>query len=158
MMNQKKKKIILVNGCWTDMTNDRDIIKSHYKVYPVRSAAKLFEVLHDVKPDLVLLDMDTPGISIETIMNKLNENSASREIPVIVLTNGKIHESQLEAYNLFMADCLTKPVYGPLLLMLIEERLYPERIQEDLQGRLKKVPLWIANRISEFTNSNGIVH
>ncbi len=68
----------------------------------------------DVKPDLLLLDIQLPGVNGEVVLKTIREHSS---LPVIMVTsrNTEIDEVLLMSYG--ADDYITKP-YNPTLLLL----------------------------------------
>jgi len=78
-----------------------------------RAALKL---AHESAPDLVLLDVDMPGLSGFEVCKAFKNDPALAEVPIIFITS---HESaQLEAKGLALgaADFINKPPHAPLVL------------------------------------------
>ncbi|MDR1069231.1 MAG: response regulator, partial [Gracilibacteraceae bacterium] len=59
-MTNKRSKIILVDDNLANLSMGKNILKTFHEVYPVPSAAKLFECLRRFIPDLILLDIEMP--------------------------------------------------------------------------------------------------
>ena len=55
-----RQKIMLVDDNKANLTMGKEMLKEHYEVYPVLSAAKLFEIMEHVIPALILLDVMMP--------------------------------------------------------------------------------------------------
>jgi len=62
------------------------------------------------KPGLILLDLKMPGISGFEVLQKLNENEETREIPVIIVTAIVGVEEKEKLENLFYDELLYKPI------------------------------------------------
>ena len=128
----KRNRIILVDDNLVNLTLGRNMLKTFYEVYPARSAAKFFEILEKVFPDLVLLDIEMPEMNGYETITKLKEDERYRDIPVIFLTSKDDAASELEGFNLGAADYVTKPFSAPLLLKRIENQLLIIRQKNDL--------------------------
>lgn len=61
-------------------------------------------------PDLVLLDLNLPGIDGRTVLREMNEDPALRVIPVVVLSTSSADRDVIEAYSLNANCFITKPV------------------------------------------------
>lgn len=62
------------------------------------------------RPDIVLVDLNLPGISGHTILEEIKSDPDLQRIPVIVLTGSKSEEELNEAYDEYANACLVKPV------------------------------------------------
>ncbi|MCL1815281.1 MAG: response regulator [Treponema sp.] len=122
-MENNRHKIILVDDNLTNLTMGRNLLKTFYEVYPAPSAAKLFEILEKIIPDLVLLDVEMPEMNGYEAIKKMRTDSRFMNTPVIFLTARNDESSELEGFDLGAADYISKPFSGPLLLKRIENQL-----------------------------------
>ena len=76
------------------------------------------------KPDLVVLDMNLPGMSGLDVCRALKANAATRHIPVLILT-GEAKETSLRVESLDSGadDYLFKPLGGKALLARVRSIL-----------------------------------
>jgi len=118
-----KKKIILVDDSPANLTACKKSLKDLYDVFPVPSAEKMFELLLHVFPDLILLDVEMPGTNGYEAMQKLRENEAYKDIPVIFLSAMDDAESEIEGLNLGAVDYIHKPFISSILIRRIEMHL-----------------------------------
>lgn len=66
----------------------------------------------DYKPDLILLDLVMPKMDGMTVLKRLKDDSATRDIPVVILTNLSDYERISEALSLGAKDYLVKANYS----------------------------------------------
>jgi putative two-component system response regulator len=118
-----RAKIIIVDDNISNLTQGRNILKSFYEVFPAPSTDKLFEILENVLPDLILLDVKMPNKSGYDTIKELKADVRYRDIPVIFLTVKTDSESELLGFDLGAADYIGKPFSPPLLLKRIEKEL-----------------------------------
>ncbi len=62
------------------------------------------------KPDLVLLDLNLPGMDGREVLQEIKNDAALRSIPVIVLTTSDAAPDIARAYENYASGYLTKPV------------------------------------------------
>jgi putative two-component system response regulator len=122
-MKSRRHKILLVDDSMANLTVGKNMLKDLYEVYAIPSAAKLFEILEHVLPDLILLDVMMPEMDGYTAMKKLKADKHLADIPVIFLTSKVDQESELEGLSLGAIDYVTKPFAASLLLRRIENHL-----------------------------------
>ena len=118
-----RPRIIIVDDNISNLTQGRNILKSFYEVFPAPSADKLFEILENVIPDLILLDVAMPDKDGYETIKELKANPLYREIPVIFLTAKTDSDSELLGFDLGAVDYIGKPFNPPLLLKRIEKEL-----------------------------------
>ena len=62
------------------------------------------------RPDLVLLDLNLPGLSGREVLARMKADAGLRSIPVVVLTTSGAEEDIATAYDLHANCYITKPV------------------------------------------------
>jgi len=122
-MGGERKTIIVVDDNVEDLTALKNCLKDLYEVYPTPSVAKMFDLLGHVRPDLVLLDVEMPGMNGYEAMKKLRNSDTYREIPVMFLTSMVDPRSEMEGLKLGALDYIHKPFVAPLLLQRIKTHL-----------------------------------
>ena len=90
---KKQRKIILVDDVNFHLVNTKLRLKNHYEAYPAQSAEILFDILENIIPELILLDINMPGIDGFKILRKLKSDHRYIDIPVIFLTSHKSKEN-----------------------------------------------------------------
>jgi len=126
-MGKEQKKIFVVDDNSANLTACKSILKRHYEVYPVLSAAKMFELLEHIMPDLILLDVDMPEINGYEAAGRLKKNSAYNEIPIIFISGRVDPQSEAFGLNMGAVDYIHKPFTSDLLLQRIETHLSPKQ-------------------------------
>jgi CheY-like chemotaxis protein/nitrogen-specific signal transduction histidine kinase len=121
-MNGEQKEIIVVDDMPENLSALKNILKDIYIVYPCPSAAKMFELLEHVFPDLILLDVIMPEMDGYEALKKLKSSQYS-EIPVIFLTSVHDPQSEIKGLELGAIDYIRKPFVTPLLLQRIKTHL-----------------------------------
>ena len=96
-------------------------------------------------PDVVLLDIQMPGISGLEILRTLRADPSLCHIPVIILTGSSDAETKLSALRAGATDLLAKPVHGEELIArlgnVIRIKMYQDRLHqhsEELEEAVRK--------------------
>jgi CheY-like chemotaxis protein len=63
-----------------------------------------------VRPDLILLDLNLPGVDGREVLASIKGDPDLRQIPVVVLTMSQAEEDVLRSYQLHANAFVTKPV------------------------------------------------
>ena len=61
------------------------------------------------RPDLILLDLNLPGMDGREVLQEIKEDLNLKRIPVVVLTTSRAERDILQAYNLHANCYVTKP-------------------------------------------------
>jgi putative two-component system response regulator len=119
----EKKIIMLVDDNQTNLTAGRNMLKGIYTVYPIPSGEKLFEIMTKIRPDLILLDIEMPGMNGFEVLKKLKVDPDTSDIPVIFLTSYSDAGSELQGLDLGAIDYITKPFSPSLVIERIETHI-----------------------------------
>jgi len=96
-----------------DESINRGIIKhtleDDFKVHCVNSGQQCIEEVHDIMPDVILMDILMPGIDGYETCEILKKDKQIRHIPVIFVSAMNTVKHRLKAYNLEARDFITKP-------------------------------------------------
>ena len=144
-MGKNRDRIILVDDLIPNLDQGRNILKTFFEVFPAPSAEILFEILENVIPDLILLDIEMPKMNGYEVIKKLKSDPRYSDIPVIFLTSKDDDESEMEGFDLGAADYVTKPFSGPLLLKRITNQLLIIQQKKELLEAHKKLRLYADN-------------
>ena len=132
-MKNTKRKIVAVDDNLTNLTALKNILKPLYEVYTVSSAAKMFELLAKIKPNLILLDVEMPDLNGYEAAKFLKNNMDYQSIPIIFVTAKDDADSEMEGLSLGAVDYIYKPYAAPLLLKRIETHMSLEEHKKELQ-------------------------
>ena len=131
-MENQRSKIIFVDDMKVNLIMGKDLLKTFYEVYLASSAAKLFDILENIVPDLILLDIEMPEMNGYEVIKKLKAEPRFSDIPVIFLTLIDDDASEMEGFDLGAVDYVRKPLSGPLLLKRIANQLLITRQRKEL--------------------------
>ncbi|MCL2774638.1 MAG: response regulator [Oscillospiraceae bacterium] len=156
MQDNKRQKIMLVDDNMTSLTMGKNILKEHYEVYALPSTAKLFDFLKRVKPDLILMDIEMPGMNGYEAVTILKSDSQHADIPVIFVTAKNSESDEFDGLALGAIDYVTKPFSSALLLKRIENQLLIQKQKarlQDFNDNLLKIVEEKTKQIFGFQNS-----
>ncbi len=122
-MSNEREKIIAVDDNLENLTTLKNTLKDLYEVFPCPSAAKMFNLLERVRPDLILLDVEMPEMNGYDAARKLKNESQTGEIPIIFLTSMSDAQSEMEGLTIGAIDYIHKPFVAHLLLQRIKTHL-----------------------------------
>lgn len=72
-------------------------------------------------PDLILLDLNMPGISGQEVLAEIKKEQELKTIPVVILTTSESDEDILKSYELQASSYIKKPVDFKQFGMVIQE-------------------------------------
>ena len=156
-MKDIRHKIILVDDNMANLTLGKNMLKMYYEVYPVPSAAKLFEILEKIIPDLILMDIEMPEMNGYEAMKKIKADSRFAEIPVIFLTAKSDESSELEGFELGAMDYVSKPFSAPLLIKRIANQLLIVEQKKGLKDYADNLEIKVRDKTREVFNLQNAV-
>ncbi|MBE9142716.1 adenylate/guanylate cyclase domain-containing protein [Planktothrix mougeotii] len=88
-----------------------------------------------VIPDLILLDINMPGIGGYEVCQKLKEDEKTRSTPIIFLSAGDEVKDKVKAFQVGGIDYITKPFQLEEVLIRIQTQLQLKLLQKKLQNQ-----------------------
>jgi len=135
VVNEHERKIVLaVDDNSAYLTICKKVLKKFYDVYTVLSAQQMFDLLKQIKPDLILLDVLMPVMNGYEAARILKANEEFSEIPIIFLTGIHDVQNEIEGFNIGAADYIHKPFNNSLLLQRIKTHLTLIENQKSLEA------------------------
>jgi PAS domain S-box-containing protein len=110
-----------------------------YKVRPALSGEIALRTLEISLPDLILLDVQMPGMDGYAVCSQLQVSESTRHIPVIFVTAGDDIEAESRCFALGAADYITKPFKLPVILARVKTHLALYRQRRSLEGMFRDV-------------------
>ncbi|MBF0273784.1 MAG: PleD family two-component system response regulator [Nitrospinae bacterium] len=123
-INLSKKEILLVDDCPMNIKLLGAQLKEQYNVRFATSGEKALEIANSGNsPDLILLDIEMPGMNGYDVCKKLKENDATINIPIIFITGKTGEEDETKGLELGAVDYITKPFSLPIVNARIKTHL-----------------------------------
>ena len=120
------KTIFVVDDTNINLLDAEEALSEYYTVFTLSSASIMFEVLDNVKPDLILLDILMPDIDGFEALEKLKSDARYKDIPIIFLTSKGDAATEARGFKMGAIDFVSKPFSKPVLLNRIESQLNME--------------------------------
>jgi type II secretory ATPase GspE/PulE/Tfp pilus assembly ATPase PilB-like protein/DNA-binding response OmpR family regulator len=114
---------------------ERFLSSSGFNVIAADSGRKGLDVMSEVKPDLILLDVMMPEMDGYEVCSRLQQNSETAYIPVIFITALGEEQNKTRAFSLGAVDYLVKPVQKETLLEKARNHLKTNTQWKELQQK-----------------------
>ena len=106
-----EKRILLVEDNEVNRRLAGFLLRSHgYQVREATTAAAAFEMVDKERPDLIVMDIQLPGMDGLEITRKLKEQPSTADIPVIAVTSYAMKGDREKAFAAGCAGYVTKPI------------------------------------------------
>ena len=120
-MENAKKLIILVDDNPANLRIGKNVLSEKYTVATAPSAAKLFKLLDNNHPAIILLDVDMPEMDGYGALEILKSKKETKDIPVVFLTGMTDSLNEEKGRAMGAVDYMPKPFDPPKLLACIEK-------------------------------------
>jgi type II secretory ATPase GspE/PulE/Tfp pilus assembly ATPase PilB-like protein/CheY-like chemotaxis protein len=88
----------------------RDLLEREgYTVQEARDGVQALDQVDRHAPDIIVLDLNLPGLDGYSVLSQLRSRNATRNIPVIVLTAKGDEDNEVRVFELGADDFLSKP-------------------------------------------------
>ena len=144
------KTIFVVDDNNVNLLSADKALSKHYKIFTIPSAAGMFELLEDIKPDLILLDIMMPEMDGFDALKLLKSNGRFSDIPVIFLTSRKEATTESLGFEMGVVDFISKPFSEPVLLNRIKTHLNIESIIHERTNSLNKLKNGIVSTLANM--------
>jgi putative two-component system response regulator len=133
------KTIFAVDDSDTYLSLIKKALEGNYRILTMPSAAKMFLLLQKITPDLILLDIEMPGMDGSEALLYLKTNSLYADIPVIFLTSYADDEVEARGFEMGVMDFITKPFSTPVLLNRIKMHLDIGQIIQERTAQIRRL-------------------
>jgi class 3 adenylate cyclase/AmiR/NasT family two-component response regulator len=136
-----EKTILLVD----DTTENIDILNEllmPFKRKVATNGEKALQLAASANPpDIILLDIDMPGMNGFEVCKRLKENPETQDIPVIFLTANTDKKTIVEGFRLGASDFMTKPFDPGELMVRVKTQLELTESRQRLETIVQQLEL-----------------
>jgi two-component system phosphate regulon response regulator PhoB len=125
---QRDATVLLVDDEDTLRRVMKDLLEREgYRVAEARDGVEALDEVDRRAPDIIVLDLNLPGMDGYTVLSKLRSRPATRTVPIIVLTAKGDEDNEVRVFELGADDFLTKPFRARALSARLEAVLARRR-------------------------------
>ena len=118
------KRILLIEDNAVNRRLAQFLLKSQgYEVWEAGNATEAFDRLKEAQPDLILMDIQLPGMDGLTATRQLKTDPSTREIPILAVTSYAMKGDETKAYEAGCIGYITKPIDKKLFLETVARLL-----------------------------------
>ncbi len=96
------------------------LVRDGYEVVEARNGVEALDQVDRYAPDIIVLDLNLPGLDGYSVLSELRSRTATRHIPIIVLTAKGDEDNEVRVFELGADDFLTKPFRAKALSKRLE--------------------------------------
>lgn len=120
-LEHQKKTIMLVDDSGIYLRMMKGLLEEEYDIIMTTSGIKAIAMIHEKRPDLILLDYEMPFLDGRETMVKIQELEDCKEIPIVFVTAINDKEHIKAVLSLRPAGYLLKPIDKDRLFKTIKE-------------------------------------
>jgi putative two-component system response regulator len=133
-----RETILVVDDNPTNLRFLQEILKRDYKIYASPSAERALTFLENKTPDLILLDIEMPGMNGYELITRLKSNERWVDIPVIFLTAQEGRDKEQQAFSLGAVDYILKPISYGVVLSRVNLHMQLEMYKKNLEHMVER--------------------
>lgn len=136
----EKIRVMIVDDDFLNLKMASFILeKNGIEVIAMKSGQELLDKIKEIKPDLILLDVNMPEMDgFETLERLRAQEESSIEIPIIFLTGDDSNETETKGLALGAMDFIKKPFVPNVLILRVRHTVELSRLQLNLEQEVAK--------------------
>ena len=153
-----RQKILAVDDSLLICQQIEKVLKNEeYTVYKSHSAKETLELLEEVDPDLILLDVILPDMEGYELFEKIKEKDKNHA-PVIFITSKDSEQDVIRGFELGACDYIKKPFRPEELKSRAKAHLEDKRERDELKilNETLKANMQILNRVAYRDELTGL--
>jgi putative two-component system response regulator len=151
--NSMQKTIFVVDDNDTNLATAGAALEELYQVITLPSAVVMFELLEELTPDLILLDIEMPEMDGFEALRRLKVSKVYAGIPVIFLTSMIDAAVEVRGFELGAVDFITKPFSGLVLQYRVRTHLSIDDMIRDRTAQLEQLQNGLVYILADIVES-----
>ena len=128
-INLVGSKILIVDDLLTTVDLLRQRLESEgYRIFLANNGQKAIELANRITPDLILLDVEMPGIDGFETCRRLKGGESTQDIPVIFITAYDETQRVIAGFQVGGVDYITKPFEAEEALIRVKTHLESNKL------------------------------
>jgi signal transduction histidine kinase/DNA-binding response OmpR family regulator len=123
-----------------------------YRVHCAYNGPDALEAAQQLHPDLMLLDINMPGMNGFEVLQRLRDNPSTSGIPTILITALGDQSAIVQGLQLGADDYVRKPFHYRELLARAESKIRARRLEDALQRRTEELEMLL--KVSDELNQH----
>jgi len=118
-----KQKICYVDDADANLALIKEIFSAEFEIFTIDNAVSAVDKISDIGPDLILLDVNMPGVDGYQICKTIREQNQFKNTPIVFLTSRKGLEDRLMGFEAGGDAYITKPFDIKELRYIVKSQL-----------------------------------
>lgn len=131
-----RQTILVVDDTPENLALMHGLLRGRYRVKVARSGERALQVVAaDPVPDLILLDVEMPGLRGFDVCRRLKADARTAQIPVIFLTARAEIADEQAGFDAGAVDYIVKPISPPIVLARVRTQLKLKAVADFLRDK-----------------------
>jgi len=126
-MRMEYPKLLIVDDEMSTRMILENIFHKDYRLFSAANGDEALSLAQEQHPDLILLDIMMPGIDGYEVARRLQDDIATRDIPIIFLTALDGVSEEVQGLETGAVDYVTKPIEPQIVRLRVSNHLMLKR-------------------------------
>jgi DNA-binding NtrC family response regulator len=150
-----QQEILVVEDTQANLRLLADILtKQGYRVRPASDGSLALKSVAAKAPDLILLDVNMPGMDGYEVCRRLKADERSRRVPIIFISAFSETDQKVKGFDTGGVDYITKPFEPEEVLARVRTQLRLREAEEALLNAQNTLEIRVQERTAELLASN----
>ncbi|MBP5180982.1 MAG: diguanylate cyclase [Clostridiales bacterium] len=132
------KTVLIVDDDKVSLMTARNVLNDFYKIIAVTEGKQALKYLEKSTCDLILLDLNMPGMDGFEVNREIRMKYRDLQIPVVFLTSSNDAETETKCFEEGALDFISKPFVPSVILSRVHRIIETEELKKQLAERLDR--------------------
>lgn len=148
------KKILMIDDDKVSLSTAKGVLSDDYKMISVLDGMQGLKYLETNDCDLILLDINMPGMNGFQVLEEIKKNAKNADIPVIFLTSDNDADTETKCFESGAMDFISKPFVPSVIRSRVNRTLELEEYRSMLEEKLDKKTMEVDQiKVKSFTDA-----